>query len=252
MKIKYMSDLHIEFGGMKMPNPDDCDVLVLAGDIHVGANATSDILIDWADHFKHVIFVHGNHELYHQDIWDFKEDMKGICDEYHNIHNLDNNVVEIDDVVFIGSVLWSDIVSAAFYQMNDSRLIKDSTENSNPYQYGKGTMTESTVKAMHKIAVDFLKEKVEENLGKKIVVVTHHAPSYQSIGTRYLGHLLMNTGYATEILHEFKNKVALWIHGHTHHCVDYKKDGIKVVANTRGYVGYEESPGFDPNKVVEV
>jgi hypothetical protein len=33
----------------------------------------------------------------------------------------------------------------------------------------------------------------------------------------------------------------LWTHGHTHEKFDYMIGGTRVVANPRGYLGYEES-----------
>ena len=67
MKVQYMSDLHLEFADMPIPDVAG-DVLVLAGDIHVGANA-----IPWIEQcahvFKDVIYVLGNHEYYGQKMW---------------------------------------------------------------------------------------------------------------------------------------------------------------------------------------
>jgi hypothetical protein len=42
MKIRVLSDLHLEFAGWTPP-PADADVIVLAGDIHVGVRG-----IEWA------------------------------------------------------------------------------------------------------------------------------------------------------------------------------------------------------------
>jgi len=60
MKIQVMSDLHLEFGAFEIPRTD-ADVIVLAGDIHVGIKA-----IDWIkNQTKPVIYVLGNHEYYY-------------------------------------------------------------------------------------------------------------------------------------------------------------------------------------------
>ena len=60
MKIRIMSDLHLEFGEFT-PTQVDSDVIVLAGDIHMKLRA-----MEWIEtHFPDipVIFVPGNHEL---------------------------------------------------------------------------------------------------------------------------------------------------------------------------------------------
>ena len=46
-------------------------------------------------------------------------------------------------------------------------------------------------------------------------------------------------------------RVALWVHGHTHWCVDYEVRGTRVVSNQRGYP-HQKVPGFDPAWVIEL
>lgn len=59
MKIQILSDLHIEFYPFSMINTDS-DVVVLAGDIHVGEKG-----VIWAMNNirnKPVLYILGNHE----------------------------------------------------------------------------------------------------------------------------------------------------------------------------------------------
>lgn len=42
---------------------------------------------------------------------------------------------------------------------------------------------------------------------------------------------------------------AVWVHGHTHHCVDYRVGRTRVVSNQRGYPG-EAVNGFAPDLVI--
>lgn len=44
---------------------------------------------------------------------------------------------------------------------------------------------------------------------------------------------------------------ALWIHGHTHHCVHYHLGGTRVLSNQRGYPD-EGVRGFDPELVIDL
>ena len=66
LRIQYMSDLHLEFRDNHGFIPDDvgADVLVLAGDIHLGTGA-----LEWLHEFAHryqdIIYFPGNHEYYH-------------------------------------------------------------------------------------------------------------------------------------------------------------------------------------------
>ena len=128
MKIQVMSDLHLEFGAFDIP-ATDADVIVLAGDIHVGVKA-----IDWIkkQSDKPVIFVLGNHEYYGQKFPDLQEKISEECEDT-NIHFLENDSVTIDGVRFLGSTLWTDFKlldsqELSMYEaelcMNDFRKVK--------------------------------------------------------------------------------------------------------------------------------
>jgi predicted phosphodiesterase len=61
MKIRILSDLHLEFRHWTPPEAD-ADVIVLAGDIHVGIHG-----VEWARRsfpLNPVVYVPGNHEFY--------------------------------------------------------------------------------------------------------------------------------------------------------------------------------------------
>lgn len=46
----------------------------------------------------------------------------------------------------------------------------------------------------------------------------------------------------------------LWVHGHTHHAVDYHVGATRVVSNPRGYAreGWSEQTGWQGDLVIEV
>ncbi len=231
-----MSDLHIEFGHMPIPTVLG-DVLILAGDIHVGSRG-----IDWINEcaliFPHVIYILGNHEYYGHDIKKLsKEIAVNISD---NVHLLDNNYVEIEKIRFLGSTLWSDIGIPAANSMNDFYRIVN----------GKRTFSRNDAIERHNQALSFLQDNI--NKDKINVVITHHCPSVSCVNIERYSDDKMNTGYYTNILHLFKNKVRLWICGHTHISFDFIEEGINVVGNCRGYINYEENPSFNPNKIVEI
>jgi hypothetical protein len=72
MKVRILSDLHLEFQDWKPPKVD-ADVVVLAGDIHVGARG-----VDWARRsfpLSPVVYVPGNHEFYGEHIQAVTEEL---------------------------------------------------------------------------------------------------------------------------------------------------------------------------------
>ena len=250
MKIRIMSDLHLEMGHMHL-SPGG-DVLVLAGDIGVVDKPSYLNLIDiWSEMFTHIIYVTGNHEYYKGDI---DKSLKKLKTHFAdtNVHLLENDHVFIDDVAFIGATLWSDFPTLASEHcansyMNDFRIIRR-----NNYAYG---FRAEDARAKFDISSAYIRSalgKLREQGFTKIVVVTHHAPSRRSISPRFAGHLL-NDAFASDLEELIETgRADLWIHGHTHDSFDYKVHDTRVICNPRGYVGYELNDNFDKTLMVEL
>jgi len=245
-----MSDLHLEFANMPVPDVAG-DVLVLAGDIHIGDNAIAWIA-ECAHVFKDVIYILGNHEYYGQSYWKLPSRIRdniagkgGLFDPLHNVHFLDNESVIIDGVKFIGSTLWSRGEYLLQYHMNDFKKI------TYKYPHGYGKLSVDEAYKIHQISKVWIKNAIDPKL--KNVVITHHAPSFEMINQIRYGNGWMNTGYATEILPEFDSEnIALWISGHTHAAYDKVISDIHSVSNCRGYYPDYLTENFNPCAVVEI
>ena len=104
MKLHILSDVHVEFGPYDAPETD-ADVVVLAGDIHVGRNG-----FDWArEQFpnKPVLYVLGNHEYYGKALPKFADKLRELA-EGTNVHILEQDSLTLDGVTFLGCTLWTD------------------------------------------------------------------------------------------------------------------------------------------------
>ena len=250
MKLQVLSDVHNEFSVLTLPKTD-ADVIILAGDIDVKLRA-----IPWALEFnKPVIYVAGNHEFYGMQVEEVKTKLHALS-QNTNIHFLDDEEVVIGGVRFLGGTLWTDfklfgnpeIASLnAQFGMSDFRVIRIGS------QYRKFLPMDAF--ALHNKTVSFLTQKLNEPFDGKTVIVTHHAPSLQSVESGYLHHPL-TPAYASNLEHLMNDSVSLWIHGHMHHCVDYTINGTRVISNPRGYQeprqAYPENRGFNPEFVVEL
>lgn len=257
MKIRVMSDLHADpahfYEFELQPLDSDKDtVLVLCGDV---AEQTSGVQLvaDIAPRFKHVIWLLGNHEYYNGNIKRTPEKIRAKLDslEVGNVSVVVKDTVCIDDVVFVCAVLWTDfngqnpvVMMAAAGGMNDYRKIRCGPD-SIPW---KRKITPNFIYVTHKDHLSFIKDQVAQHSDKKVVVVTHHAPSLKSIDPQYYTHNL-NHCYFTE-LHDFiyDSDIKLWAHGHTHNFVEYDINGTQVVCNPRGYqtLRFVEQTNFDP------
>ena len=102
---------------------------------------------------------------------------------------------------------------------------------------------------------EWLAEQLDIPFDGKTVVVTHHAPHWNSVHEKYRGgRSLINASFVSDLT-DLMGKADLWIHGHTHASCDYRVSGTRVIGNPRGYplghVSYENS-AFDKCMVVEV
>ncbi len=248
MHLHLLSDLHLEFGAWTPP-AIDADVIVLAGDIHLGREGRR-----WArDCFanKPVVYVLGNHEFYRHATPELTETLKRETGG-SNIHVLENDVIDLNGFTFLGCTLWTDFqlvynpvaaMSAANDTMSDFHLIRVSQEN-------RFLRAQDTVR-MHTQSVLWLQSRLAECDLARTIVVTHHAPSARSIPPYHLGSPL-NAAFASKLDKLVEaSRVPLWIHGHTHYNVDYTIGATRVLSNQRGYPD-EPADGFDPGLIVEV
>ena len=286
MKIKLVSDLHLEFSDINIQNTDNCDVLILGGDICVAqdlhdhpelVNSSDQAAIAsgtglgrrqqaaqrYRDFFKrcsfqfpHVIYIAGNHEFYNGKFYAGIDYLREECAKYPNVYFLENDTKIIDDVTFVGATLWTDMnkgdpltMHAIEGMMNDFRIIRNDKRSF-------ATMSARDVADRHARTLGYFRSVLAEQHDRKFVVVGHHTPSFQSCHPMYGNDTLMNGGYHSD-LSEFildHPQIKLWTHGHTHHPFDYKIGETRIVCNPRGYEndGYSEQTGWNPNIVLEV
>jgi Icc-related predicted phosphoesterase len=266
MKIKLVSDLHLEFSDINIKNDNDYDVLILGGDILVAeylkrengerGKRFHDFLKRVSFQFPHVVYVAGNHEFYNGKFYDCLDILESLKDLYPNIYFLENGARTIGDVTFIGCTLWTDMNKAdpltllhVSQMMNDFRAIRNDKAGYRPWS------TEDAVRR-HRLSLEYISAVVAEKHDQKFVVVGHHSPSHQSIHPQYHYDQIMNGGYHSN-LDEFildRPQIKLWTHGHTHHPFDYMIGETRIVCNPRGYEDghYSENTGWDPNIVIEV
>jgi len=247
MKLHILNDLHIEFEDF-VPPATDADVVVLAGDIGVGMDGLRWTEARFPD--RSVIYVPGNHEFYHHDLT-LIGDLK--AQSLDNIHVLNNNRVVIDGVRFLGSILWTDFAlfgeADRFFAMQQAR--QHMTDFS-IIQNGGQRFTPEDAIYLHTASRDWLAAMLAEPFDGKTVVVTHHAPSSQSVHPRYASDLL-TPAFASNLENLTEgDRAALWIHGHMHESYDYEIYGSRVVCNPRGYSPDALNPDFMPDLVVEV
>jgi len=249
MELHILSDIHLECERFEPPETS-ADVVILAGDIGVGTRG-----IDWAKkHFDvPVLYIPGNHEYHNPSLSMIEHltDMQRAC-EGSTVMLMDNKVMVIEGVRFIGTTLWTDLKNFESVLYCDAdRIITDYEVSRNV----GGLVHFDSAHAQYLFARNraWLESELAQSFTGKTVVVTHHAPSQKSIAAQYVGND-WNPCFASD-LERLMDGVDLWIHGHTHSSLDYNIKGTQLMCNPRGYPnprGGWENPEFNPSKMVSI
>lgn len=261
MKIQIASDLHLEFleehfPAYRVAEPTDADVLVIAGDIHRNTRAIA-AFADWP---VPVVYVHGNHEAYHEQYFDLVENMRA-ASRGSNVHYLERDEYILEGVRFLGCCLWTDY---RLYPGNPLHAMQEAEQTLNDHRIirtPQGCFTAQDALQIHQQSRDWLATKLDAAHDGPTVVITHHGPHPNSIHPRYAGTLL-NAAFVSDLT-PLIAKADLWIHGHVHDSFDYAISGTRVIANPRGYAVNRraaqspaqlewENGGFDARLVVRV
>ncbi len=248
MKIKILSDLHLEFNDYPH-SLEGADVLVLAGDIGVKNQAVTWLL---GLNLKcPVVYVFGNHEFYKGSYYRTYRKAREMV-QGSNIHILEKQFLDIDGVRFHGTTLWTD-----FDLYGTAHLSKMLAIEMNDYKkairiepkYRK--LNPNDTLSMFLENKRWLAQSLSESDAKTNVVVTHHAPSELSVEEAYKGSML-SPAYASRLENFIlEHSPNLWAHGHTHSFADYMIGDTRVVANPRGYSDREVDE-FDPGLIIEI
>lgn len=249
MKVKLLSDLHIEFEEL-YTTFDGADVVVFAGDVNIGTKG-----IEWIKRQNiacPIIYVLGNHEYYRHSYPRLISKVMEAA-QYSNIHVLENRAVTIDGIGFHGATLWTD-----FKLFGDPRLAgQRCQEVMNDFKLIRRDPSYSRLRAIdaamiHKTSLQWLAESLSTSECRTNIVISHHAPSKRSIPEQYQGDIV-SAAYASH-LDEFieTHNPDYWFHGHIHNSFDYKIGNCRVICNPRGYSNEERNKSFELNKLIKV
>ncbi len=242
MKLLIFSDLHLESSAFE---PDaqavrDADVVVLAGDIHPGADG-----VIWARQCfgdKPVVYVAGNHEFFEHD-FNRGLDILRQAAHLHDVHFLENSSIEIAGIRFLGCTLWSDF---NYFGVHQQAKMREEAERNFPDYCSidadadpvRGCLTTEMSIARHEQSLAWLKRELADGDPSRTVIVTHHYPNRNSCPPKFANDA-MTAAFGSHIDTDLMRQAGLWIHGHTHNSANYRigdsKRYVRVVCNPRGY-----------------
>lgn len=233
MRLALMSDLHLELGDW-MPPPLDVDVVVLAGDIMHGVGG-----IAWAERCfagTPVLYVSGNHENWEHDAADIRQGLAEAAARSANVRYLDHSEVILNGVRVLGCTLWVDYcVHGAELQAERMAAMADVANDFKNFTWQQRRCTPADVLSWHTVSRAWLEDRLAASRpGETTIVITHHAPSLQSVKPHRWDRVQMvGTASNLESLIE-RSGPTLWIHGHTHDDADYHIGKTRIVSRQRG------------------
>ncbi len=274
MKIRILSDLHLDINEKHPFTLDDKSIFtIICGDISGNIKQTT----QWIDNnMKQGVFVEGNHIGYDSE-HSVQYLEKLLCQQYPStasVTYLKDNYKIVDDIVFVGGILWTDFCLfgkdlQTLYKIFAPQRVNDYKYNySNIKHLNKETeanfqelvdkkwirkLTASDTVDMFNATLNNIEQTCQRFSDKKVVVVTHHAPSEKSVPEIY--GIDKSTPAFTSNLENFileNPNIKLWCHGHIHSASDYQIGDCRIICNPRGYVSIGEHSDFDKDLTLTI
>jgi predicted phosphodiesterase len=244
--IQVSSDIHLEMYDKNVSITDiliPCaDYLVLSGDIGYPLERNYyNFLKQCSESFEKVFVITGNHEYYSKlSMITIDNQIQQICDNFDNVYFLNNDIYNDEEnsgYTFIGTTMWSRIDKykefAIHNTMNDYRLI---------YNGHDAPIIPNDINKLYDKNLEWLTKSIAEHKDKKIIIITHHMPSFNFIDDKYK-RSPVNSAYASNLeqLVQDNDNIKYWIFGHTHSSVFAKINKCEYICNPIGYLETDKS-----------
>lgn len=261
MRIFLVSDLHFERRKESITEMDwsflskwpEAEICILAGDIGsplLRRDLLQELFFRLVKKYR-VYYLPGNHEYYNYDHQTSKKEIEEMLEKMcieTGVQWLFRKTIPVDQqgnptlegkefVRLIGTTLWVHPSPESFSSNTDVQMGKIFTSN-------------EEIQKLHLEEFKFLQNELKKSLQaeKKVIVVTHHLPSYQMIHPRYQwfkGNDLFASVTLETLRDDLKN-VLIWMCGHTHERVVIDKfkgllENCSLIALTNP-VGYQREP----------
>lgn len=252
-KLQFVSDLHLEFYQddefqkdgkfdiSKFATPC-AEYLAILGDLSYPTSPNFEQFLETASQlYKKVFYVAGNHEYYIGDnpsmptMSTVNANIEFICSNFANVYYLNNEEHLLNEnTVILGTTLWSHIPDQKQRIVKDS--IKDYTNIFVDEKHYKTGLTCKISNQLHTEAVLWLTEKLKKHQNKKVIILSHHMPSFKMISPQYKDSDI-NCAFATDLdyLMWKNNNIKFWLCGHTHSTMKVKINKCICMTNPIGY-----------------
>jgi len=240
----------------------DVKLVILAGDISVGAKATMAYARQVSEYLDgaSIVLVPGNHEYYHgsidavdRELRDLSGLMPGSDVWALQRERLDVELAPGRPAIILGTTLWTDYAAFAKGAKHPDRAIERAliaavgglTDHAPGMIDIRGNRFHPAhARQMHDVSRQWLEREIArtraDNPGVPVIVVTHHPPVREASPAKFAGDPL-TPAFVSDMRAEIEVwQPDLWVCGHTHHSFSLQIGRTTVMASQRGYVGSKE------------
>ncbi|RYP78941.1 hypothetical protein DL769_003106 [Monosporascus sp. CRB-8-3] len=241
-RVQILSDLHLEVGQQYSSYifPVSAPFLLLGGDVGrlIDYDGYLNFLEAQVSRYEKVFLVLGNHEFYGLDYESGLDKARRLSEEPSLASTLILlNRTRWDDpgsrLTILGCTLWSAIPEEAYgiveSKVNDFKKIhKWTAQKHNEVHAEEAAWLRKQVTQM---------ASQDDKAKRRLLVATHHAPCVEGTSRPEHSRNPWMPAFATDLVdQEGWDGVKTWVFGHTHYSTNLLRNGIRLVANQRGYV----------------
>lgn len=269
--LRYVSDIHLELLDSiekdylrplwNFTKENNCTsyYLALAGDISNSNDEKLPLFFEKvSEAYEKVFYIMGNHEYYdtleNRPYSECFKRIKNMSEKFSNIFILDNETIELDEFLIVGTTLWSSIPKHISHSLEST--IRD--YSSINYDENRKITVKDTNRLNSK-AIDFLKTTIKINCDKNLIILSHHAPLFSDHKTgRYTADpiydIFTNNNFAfhNNLSYMMKSPIKLWLYGHTHYASKFYFNDVLVATNQLGYVDEQSTINFSPEEYINL
>ena len=244
--VDFISDIHIDFYNYEiiaqyLIDEKASKILIISGDIGHYIKDNLNFVKILANVYEHVLIVLGNHDLYIEDLFnDSKLKMEYSIKEYNkikNVHCFNGDTIEIENIVFGGSMSWYD---GSYIKKYFNNMFREDILN----LWKKTIYDSEKIFFNNKNKIDFLSQifmseylKLNNIKNEIDVMITHINPSILQIHQNKRFEDNITTGFfCFDGYNLYKDtNIKYWFFGHTHDNLYFKHENIEFLCNPFGY-----------------
>lgn len=253
LQFQICSDLHLEFHKkVRLEHfiRPSAPYLLIAGDLGYPREPTYFSFLQQASKlFKKVFFVTGNHCYYGESFDTAHQKILLLLESLPNVYFLNNQAYQFPDsnVTILGTTLWSNILPQEENAVHQS--ITDYSEIFSTQSPDEQFITPKEIRQQYQYNVEWLEQEIKSRSSQKLIILTHHLPSYQLVSSQYTQSPI-NSAFASNLDYLLKDPVVLVVSGHTHEAKKKLINNVMCLVNPGGYP--DECSYFDRKLVYSI